>query len=39
MPDCDCLETCPFFNDRMKNMPDDLFPNMQWKVKEIINKK
>jgi len=19
--DCECLETCPFFHDRMKNMP------------------
>lgn len=19
--DCECLTTCPFFNDRMKNMP------------------
>ena len=21
MTDCDCLEGCPFFNDRMANMP------------------
>jgi len=21
MPDCVCLPNCPFFNDRMKNMP------------------
>ena len=21
MADCECLEKCPFFNDRMQNMP------------------
>jgi len=21
MPDCECLQRCPFFNDRMANMP------------------
>ncbi len=21
MPDCECLPKCPFFNDRMQNMP------------------
>ena len=21
MADCECLETCPFFNDKMANMP------------------
>lgn len=21
MPDCECLQRCPFFNDKMPNMP------------------